>query len=245
MSELKLRLLIAAGAAIIGAGGFALGAGYIGGASTQSRAGVEKIIREYVLTHPEILPEAMQNLQAKEATKQIAQFRDTIETPYGNAWEGAADGDVTLVEFFDYACGYCRTSVADVNRLLAEDKKLKVVYHDMPVLGEQSLVAARASLALAKSGNFLKYHKVIYGGGRPSDEGINAALTVAGANPVEIRAAGQGAEVEGQLTKIATVQRALNLTGTPSWIIGDRLIVGAVGYEELKSAIAEARKARS
>ncbi len=240
-----MRFLIAAGAAAIGVGGYALGAGAFGSADTQSRAGIETIVREYVLSHPEILPEAMQNLQTKEATKQIAQHRDIIETPYGNAWEGAANGDVTLVEFFDYACGYCRSSIADVNKLLAEDKNLKVVYHDMPVLGEQSVVAARASLALAKSGNFLKFHKAIYGAGRPSDEGINAALTVAGVNPLQTRAAGQSAEVEGQLSKIATVQRALNLTGTPSWIIGDRLIVGAVGYRELKAAIADARKAKS
>jgi hypothetical protein len=105
------------------------------------RAAIETIVREYILTHPEILPQAMENLQSQNLSKVVASNRQRIETPVGDAWEGAPNADVTLVEFYDYACGYCRASIADIDRLLAEDKKLKIVYRDMPVLGQDSVEA--------------------------------------------------------------------------------------------------------
>lgn len=241
MSETGIRVLIGAAALVAGAGGYALWSANTGGGD---RAATETIVREYILANPEILPEAMRNLQGKEAAKQVSANRSAIETPYGKAWEGAADADVTLVEFFDYACGYCRQAVADVDRLLAEDKKLKVVYHEMPVLGEQSIIAARHSIALAKSGNFIAFHKALYGAGRPTDAGIAAAVTAAGADPATIRAAAMGKDVEEQLGRAVNLQRQLGLDGTPAWVVGDKVISGAVGYEALKKAIADARAAK-
>jgi protein-disulfide isomerase len=208
---------------------------------TTDKAAIEKIVREYVLTHPEILPEAMANLQANQTTKTVLDNRKSIETPYGNAWAGAADGDVTLVEFFDYSCGYCRASVTDVERLLSEDKHLKIVYRELPVLGEASVAAARISLVVAKTGNFAAFHKALYGGGQVSDATIDAALTKAGLDAKAIRARIKPAEVDAELGKTTELQRSLNLTGTPSWVVGDQVIIGAVGYDDLKKAIAKAR----
>jgi protein-disulfide isomerase len=143
MTEKGKLMIIASSAALLGAGAAALALSASAPVNTTDRAAIEKIVREYILTHPEILPEAMENLRGKEMAKVIEANRSALETPIGDAWEGAADADVVLVEFFDYACGYCRASLEDIDRLLAEDKKLKVVYRDMHLLGSSAQSTSR------------------------------------------------------------------------------------------------------
>jgi protein-disulfide isomerase len=237
MNEGTKSMLIAAAAALAGAGGTALVMASSEPVNTSDRAAIETIVREYILTHPEILPQAMENLRSKEMAKIVEANRKAIETPVGDAWEGAADADVTLVEFFDYACGYCRASIADVDRLLAEDKKLKVVYRDMPVLGEDSLAAARLSVAAAMAGKFNAMHKPLYKAGRPSVSNVEAARRQAGVDKNAI----SNPQVDQQLALNLKLQRDLDLSGTPAWVVGNKVLVGAVGYDALKAAIAEAR----
>jgi protein-disulfide isomerase len=212
--------------------------------STMDKAAIEKIVREYILNHPEILPEAMQNLQRKEASNRVKQQGPKVEQAFGSAWEGAANGDVTLVEFFDYACGYCRASRPDIDRLLAEDKGIKVVYRELPILGQPSDDAARVSLAVAKlGGNYGVFHRSMFGSGRPSLATIDAALKVAGVDAKSARSLSSGPDIAKEIKDNLALQQSLGLSGTPSWVIGDQLIGGAVGYDELKSAIAEVRAA--
>jgi surface antigen len=131
-------------AVIAGVAGLAIGgsAVAISGAGA-GRAEIEGVVRDYLLANPEIVTEAQTRLQDREVGKLVAANRALFETPFGSAWQGARDGDVVLVEFFDYACGYCRRSNADVDRLLAEDKRLKVVWRELPVLGQDSLAAPK------------------------------------------------------------------------------------------------------
>lgn len=232
---------IAVLAAALGAGGTVLGVTASQPVSLTDRAAIEKIVREYILTHPEILPEAIENLRARELGKTVADNRAQIETPVGDAWEGAADGDVVLVEFFDYACGYCKASIADVDKLLAEDKKLKVVYRDMPVLGEESLEAARLSVAAAMAGKFNQMHKPLYASGRPTTQGLEAIRRKLA---IDAKALSSPA-VEQALATNLQLQRQLDLSGTPAWVVGDKVLVGAVGYDALKAAIAEVRAKRA
>jgi protein-disulfide isomerase len=232
-------------AGLIGAGSAAL---YMASAApeaapvnTTDRAAIEKIVREYILTHPEILPQAMENLRSQELGKVVEANRKLIETPVGDAWEGAPDADVTLVEFYDYACGYCRASIADIDKLLAEDKKLKVVYRDMPVLGQDSVEAARLSVAAAIAGKFTALHKPLYTKGRPTPDVLSAARKEIGLDKVAIA----NPAVDQELTKNLQLQRELDLSGTPAWVVGNKVLVGAVGYDALKAAIAEARAAKA
>ena len=230
--------MIAGAALILGAGGmaFALTVGGIGG-----RASVEKTVRNYIMTHPEILPEAMAALQTRETKKLVDANRAQIETPFGSAWTGAADGDVTLVQFFDYNCGYCRTALPDIDRLLAEDKKLKIVYRELPILSEASDTAARASLSVAQvGGDYMTFHRALYGQARSDARDINAAAARAGVNPAAVNAD----KIANEITANLNLQRQLQLTGTPSWIVGDTVLNGAVGYDALKKAIAETRAKR-
>ena len=123
------------------------------------KATIERIVRNYILDHPEILPQAMERLQARELAKTINANRKLIETPYAGAWEGSANADVTVVQFFDYACGYCRASLPDIDRLLKDDPKLKIVYRELPVLGPDSEAAAHLSLAIATRGGYAGAHR--------------------------------------------------------------------------------------
>jgi protein-disulfide isomerase len=156
-------------AVIAGVAGLAIGgsAVAISGAGA-GRAEIEGVVRDYLLANPEIVTEAQTRLQDREVGKLVAANRALFETPFGSAWQGARDGDVVLVEFFDYACGYCRRSNADVDRLLAEDKRLKVVWRELPVLGQDSLAAAEASLAAAEQGKFRPFFDRLFAQGRPT-----------------------------------------------------------------------------
>lgn len=240
-------VLVAALAMAAGAGGAVLamnsGAGSAAGVAATDRKAIEAIVREYILTHPEILPEAMRNLERREAAKAVAQQRAPLETPFAGAWEGAADADVTLVEFFDYACGYCKAARADVERLLAEDPKLKIVYRELPILGPESVKATEISLAVAKkAGGYGVFHKTMFATGRPSDAVLDRALIAAGLDPVAIRKEARSPDIQQEIGRNMQMQRALQLSGTPGWVVGTQVINGAVGYDELKAAIAEARK---
>jgi protein-disulfide isomerase len=227
--------LIAAAAAgvLLGGGGMALWAGGGGG----DRAEMAKVVRETLLEHPEILQEASQRLQQREFGKVVEANRAAFETPFGGAWAGAQDGDVVLVEFFDYACGYCRKSNADVERLLAEDSKLKVVWREWPVLGPDSERAAEASLAAARQGRFHDYFKRVFAAGRPTEAVIVQARQAAG-----VTQAVAADEVKNELAKNFQLAQAVGASGTPTFVVGDQVLHGAVGYEALKAAIQDARK---
>ncbi len=235
-------MAIAGVATLLGAGSAALFmAASSPSVSVTDKAAIEKIVRDYILANPEILPEAMQNLQARELAKIVDENRKAIETPFAGAWEGAADGDVVVVEFFDYACGYCRAVTPTIAKLIAEDKKLKVVYREMPVLGQPSYDAAKASLAAAQQGKYMTFHKAVFAAGRPSPSVIAAAQRQAGIDPAAARDSDKLAAIDAELTKSSELQRILSLSGTPSWVIGKKVVVGSMDYDQLKAAIAAAR----
>ena len=229
-----LLLLVVAGAAVLLFASRGVQRGSIL-ASDPDRARIERIVHDYILAHPEIIPEAVKALQSRDLAKAIEANRAAIETPFGSAWAGAEKGDVVLVEFFDYACPYCRASNADVARLLSEDKGLKVVWRELPVLGDASVVAARVSLAAAKQGRFKAFHDNMYAAGRPDPQTVRTAQQAAGIAPAPPD------EFSAELDKNYQLARMLNATGTPTWVVGDKVLEGAVGYGALKAAIDEAR----
>lgn len=237
MSEGKTKLMIG-GLAL--AGGAAIGALAMSQAApvdTADKAAIERVVREYILAHPEILPEAMAKLEQREGSKAVAANRAAIETPFAGAWEGAANPDVTLVEFFDYACGYCRAALPDIDRLLREDPKLRIVYRELPVLGPPSEAAAGVSLAAAKAGKYAQFHRALFASGRPDARAVARAAKDSGVDP----AFAQSAEARAEIASNLDLQNKLRLSGTPSWVVGDQVLIGAVGYDALKTAIAAAR----
>jgi protein-disulfide isomerase len=234
------RNMVAAGLAGLLVGGAAVAlAGQALSANEPDRARVETIVREYILAHPEIIPEAVQLLQERQLAKVIEENRSAFETPFAGAWAGAEKGDVVLVEFFDYACGFCRRSNPDVDRLLAEDKNLKVVWRELPVLGPDSRIASDVSLAAARQGKFKAFHDSQFAEGRPTSEAIAAAQKAAG-----VAATPPPPEFAREIEQNYELARAIGATGTPTFVVGNKVLQGAVGYDALKAAIAAARAAR-
>lgn len=225
---------------VIGGGAVAGLAATGNGPGKIDRQEVETIIRDYLLSHPEIIPAAMERLQQREQAKQIDVYRSVLETPFSGAWAGNEKGDVVVVEFFDYACGYCRSSVKDVDRLIAEDSKLKIVFREMPILSAESEQAAKASLTAAQQGKFYDFHKAVFAAGQLSPQSLNQVIDKQGIVPKSSDPA-----INEEIGRNLTAARKLGISGTPTFIIGDRIIAGAVGYETLKQAVAEVRAARA
>lgn len=230
----KLALAGALAGLLVGAA--AVGGWY--GFRAPDRAATEGIVRDYILNNGEILPEAMERLHRRQAMAAVSENRAALETPYHGAWAGAQDGDVVLVQFFDYACGFCRAANPDIERLLREDPRLKVVWRDYPVLGPASEQAAAASLAAARSGQFRPFHDRLFAAGRPTEATIAAAGRSVGLGAIAL-----DIEARTELQRNFELGRAIGATGTPTFVIGDRVLEGAVGYEALRDAIREARAA--
>jgi protein-disulfide isomerase len=228
--------------ALAGAGGVLIGASAVAGyhgLRGPDRAATEAIVRDYVLSHGEILPEAMNRMQQRQAASAVTRHRAALETPYHGGWAGAANGDVVLVEFFDYACPYCRVTNGDVDRLLSEDPRLKVVWRELPVLGPDSEAAAQISLAAARQGRFRAFHQRMFALGRPTEAVIAAAVAETG-----VRREGESADGRAELARNIELARAIGASGTPTFVVGDQILQGAVGYDALRAAIAAARSAR-
>jgi protein-disulfide isomerase len=198
----------------------------------------EKMVRDALLSNPEMIMEAGEALRDKQYASTLAPIRASLETPFHSSWKGAAKPEVIMTYFFDYACGYCRQSNPDIERLLAEDKGLRVIFRELPILGPASVEAARVSLAASKAGKFAQYHDALYAAGRPGADTIALAARAAG---VPAQPANDPAQ-EAELRSNMGLASQLGATGTPLFVVGDRVINSAVGYEELKKAVASARK---
>jgi protein-disulfide isomerase len=205
------------------------------------RAGIERVVHNYLLEHPEVLPEAMDNLRKQEARKALAGIRREVEQPFPGAVLGNPNGKVTLVEFSDFACTYCRQSVAEIAALVKANPDLKVVIRQLPILSPVSADAARMGLAAAAQGKFAAFHDALFQGGRLDGATIQAAARVAGLDVERAKRDSQSPEIEAEIEQNVEFARTLGFQGTPSWVIGDEIHAGAVGQETLSKAISKAR----
>ncbi|MFM9936483.1 MAG: DsbA family protein [Novosphingobium sp.] len=212
------------------------------GIDARQRGAIEALVRAYILDHPEILPEAMDKLQAREAEARLVPLRGAIETPFPGAVLGNPAGKVTLVEFTDFACTYCRSSVGDVEALLGANPDLRVVVRQLPIIAPESEPAARMGLAAAAQGKYAAFHKAMFTGERPSTASIAAAASAAGLDGSAADAFIRESGVHQELERNLGLARQLGIGGTPAWSVGGQLISGAVGREKLQQAINDARK---
>lgn len=208
------------------------------GVSPRQRAAFESLVRAYILDHPEVLPEAVERLKQREAQAAIEPLRGTLEKPFDGAVLGNPRGRKVLVEFADYACGFCRRAEADVEAMVKADPELKVVIRLLPVIGPQSEPAARMGLAAARQGRYAAFHQAIYAGPAPSDAAITAAAGTAGLDLSAARRAGAEQAVTDELQQNLALARRLGISGTPAWVAGNQLLSGAIGRERLEAALA-------
>lgn len=213
-------------------GGFAGAAAfnYSGLGDTQTRS--------YLLANPDILPEMIDAWKKEESRDRLASVASNLERPFEGAVLGNPQGSKTLVKFTDYGCGYCRASVEDIDRLIAEDPELRVVVREWPIF-DGSEAAARMGLAAADQGKYDAFYHALFALGTPTAENIAAAARTAGIDMEAARSFGTSDEVTGELARNAAFARQLGFTGTPSWVYGDTVFEGAVGYQQLREITAE------
>ena len=227
--------LVAAAAALLGAGATLLVSHYTGGSQ----------VRDYLLAHPEVIPEAMQKLQDRASAEVIAANRADILTPVAGAWAGNPNGDVTVVEYLDYNCGYCRANLPIIDQLVAADRNVKVIYRELPVLSPESETAARYAIVAGRAGKYDALHRALYANTPLSDAGMDKALVLAGLDPAKVKEAAKAPSVEAAIKTNLSLMRPLGLTGTPSWVIGNRVTSSMLSLEDLRAAVAAARDKES
>ena len=217
------------------------------------RGDIEAIVRNYLVTHPEVLEEAMTELQKRQTAAEtakheasIAQNAETIFNSQRGVTLGNRDGDVAFVEFFDYNCGYCKRAMSDMLELMKNDSKLKVVLKEFPVLSEGSVEAAKVAVAVRMqdpSGKkYLDFHQKLLGGRGVADKArAMAAAKEAGLDTARIEKDLTSPEIKATIEENMKLAEEMGLNGTPSYVIGKQIVVGAVGLESLKEKIGIAR----
>ncbi len=214
----------------------------VAGMNDDDRKATEAVVRAYILENPEIITEAVQILQKREIANRLKQGGNAIAQPFYSAEAGNPSGDITVVEFTDYNCGFCRSSVADVEKLVASDKRIHLVYRELPILSATSREAALWALAAAKQGKHEAFHKAMFAGGRPDSQTIRAAAARAGLKLTAAESFAASGEAGAEVDKNLAMMQQVGFSGTPTFIIGDQILEGAVGYDTLKAAVEKARK---
>lgn len=212
----------------------ALAFGFLGAAIWSYSGLADNRTRAFMLKNPELLPQMAQAYEEKEAAKRLAQMGGEVFEPFPGVVLGNPNGKKVLVEFTDYNCPYCESSLKDVNRLVAEDPELKVVIREWPIF-EGSDVASRMALAAGLQGKYRAFHDAMF-----ATKDVEVAARAAG---LDMERAQRDAASEAVSTEIARnldQARSLGFTGTPAWVTGTKPFGGAVGYEKLKAAVAEA-----
>jgi protein-disulfide isomerase len=222
--------------------------------SEPQRGEIEKIIKEYLIKHPEVLQEAMAELEkrqqvaeAEKARSAIRKHSDAIFNSPRQVTLGNPQGDVTFVEFFDYNCGYCKRALDDMMTLMGKDPKLKVVLKEFPVLGPNSTEAAKIAVAVRmqdKTGKkYLEFHqKLLTGRGQIDKARALAVAKEIGLDMARLDKDLKSDEIDATLQESLKLAEALGLNGTPSYVIGNDVVIGAVGVATLGQKIQAARQ---
>ena len=211
------------------------------------------VIRDYLMANPEVLRDAIAELQTREKTaendaqtKITADLSGPLYSPANGSVIGNPDGKVTLVEFFDYNCGYCKHAMSDLSHLLKANPDMRVILKDFPILSPGSVEAAQVAIAAHnqfKGDRFWEFHQKLLGSRGPV--GRAQALAVAkdmGADMDRLQRDADKPEVKTGIAASNDLAKDLMLNGTPSYVVGEEVVVGAVGYDELKSKLDNVRK---
>jgi protein-disulfide isomerase len=222
--------------------------------SPEQRGEIEKVIRDYLLRNPEILQEVIQEMERRQAQADAEKHRDAVKEHADAIFNskrqvviGNPEGDVTMVEFFDYNCGFCRRALADKIELLKTDPKLKLVLKEFPVLGEGSTQAAQVAVAVRmqdKTGGkkYFEFHQKLFANrGQVDKARAIAAVRDIGFDVARVERDMNSDEVRLTLEESFKLAEALGINGTPTYVLTGQVVVGAVGVEKLREAINTAR----
>ncbi|WP_341705475.1 DsbA family protein [Ferrovibrio sp.] len=216
--------------------------------SAEQKKAIESVIRDYLLQNPEVLVEAMHALEARQQEKAAAQGRAAIAAHAKEIYDdgvsyvaGNPKGDVTIVEFFDYRCGYCKQVQPHIEALLKEDRNLRVVLKELPVLGPESVTAARAAVAALeqeKGAKYFAFHNAMMAfRGQLGEEAVLRMAKEAGLDVAKLKVAMQSPKTEAVLRANLSLADRLGIQGTPGFVIGDQLIPGAISLDSMRELV--------
>ena len=212
----------------------------------------EQRVRDFLLEHPEVIMEAVQLLQERQRAAEaeglkrtIAARRDEIFNDPSAPVGGNPSGDITVVEFFDYNCPYCRRVAPTLTEVEEADTNLRIVYKEFPILGPGSRFAARAALAAQKQGTYVPFHIALMGAQEQlSEANVMAVATAVGLDTERLRQDMDDPAIEDAIGRNLELAEVLGITGTPSFVIGEQIVPGAIDRRTLERLIAGARQAR-
>lgn len=212
---------------------------------------LDEAIRSYLMEHPEVIIDSLQKYQDKQRAEQERAANEALETNKDKIYHnpmtpvtGNPKGDVTVVEFFDYQCGYCKRTMQNVLDLQKEDSNIRFVWKELPILGPVSEFAARGAMAAAKQGKYLDYHVAVMGTrGRLTPALVLKRAAGAGVDIERLKRDMEDPAIKKYLQDNLLLAHQLGITGTPGFIIGGKLLPGAIDKKHMKKLVAEARAA--
>ena len=240
-------LTIAAGLALAGAAGAADAPKAF---SPEQEKAIREVVRDYLVNHPEVLVEAIQALQEKQQAaekdqrqKALAAYRAELEQDADSPVAGNPKGNVTIVEFFDYRCPYCKSVSDRLFDTVKADGNVRYVLKEFPILGPESVVAAKAALAARKQGKYVEFHRALMAvRGNLDENAVMALAKTVGLDAKRLRDDMDGPAIAASLDRNLKLSQALKIDGTPAFVVGDQLVPGAVSTEALKTLIGQTRK---
>ncbi|MBI2215682.1 MAG: DsbA family protein [Candidatus Rokubacteria bacterium] len=249
MTRLRGRALAAAAGAVL-LFSLATPAGAQEPVDPKLRSTIEQVLREYLREHPEVVAEALQALQARQREEQRtrakaaigAHQKDLLQDP-ASPVTGNPKGTVTVVEFFDYRCSYCKSVSPTVKRLLAEDRTVRLVYKELPILGPESVAASKAALASVVQGKYDAFHAALMSASPPLTEArVFEIATRTGLDAGKLKAEMESPVIRAALERNLRLAQALGINGTPTFVIGSELAIGALDLARLKELVDKTRK---
>jgi protein-disulfide isomerase len=221
---------------------------------TLSRDQVKEIVRQFIIDNPEVILESVNNMQAKRQQEMLAQAQEKIKSNKDKLFNdpdspviGNPKGDVTVVEFFDYNCGYCKHALPEIAKLIENDKNVRVVFKELPILSESSDLAARAALAVhkLKPDQYFAYHSALMKStGQLNEEKLLDIAKMIGIDGDKLKEKMNSEEIKAIITKDRELAQAIGVQGTPAFIIGEEFMPGAIGYDTMKEKVEATRAAK-
>jgi protein-disulfide isomerase len=210
---------------------------------------VEELVKQYILAHGEVLMQSVTDYQAKqeEATNKEAgtkakELLATLKTENSKAYAGNADGKITIVEFFDYNCGYCKKAFEEIQKVLKDDKDVKIVFYDMPILGPDSVESAKWSLAAKKQDKYFAFHTALmnHQGGKDA-ETLKKLAGDAGLDVAKLEKDKSSPDIEAEIKQHLQTAQGLGIQGTPGFLINEKIFRGYIPEDVIQKTIADER----
>lgn len=212
---------------------------------------VEAVVRQFILDNPEVIIESMQNYQVRQqlaeqqaAAAAMTTHADELKNDPTSPVAGNPKGDVTIVEFFDYRCGYCKKVFPTVRELLKTDKNVRYVFKEFPILGPDSVTASHAALAVwsLAPDKYLDFHAALMDArGSLGEEQVLAIAKKVGLDPDKVRKAMADPKIKQSIERNIALAQSLSIQGTPAFIVGDELLPGAIDLDHLRELVAAQR----